>query len=445
MPGRVNGAYRNSPTEAAARFLARMPAGSLIAVALSGGGDSVGLLVALDEANKRMPHPMRLAAITVDHGLREGSAGEAQAMAAFCARRAIPHRIRRWEGEKPATGLLDAARQARYRLLVDAAEELGADCLVTAHTLDDQLETVEMRRSRSDTGARGLAGMAAGSLFFGRLWVYRPFLAVGRAEIRAYLSERGVAWFDDPSNEDPRFERVRLRQRGVFSIDIDEISAAGARRRVLGEAAAAQLLRGASSPLPMLFALSNPVDPADEALRLGLAALIATAGGQAHLPAEAAVGEALAGLGESNVSSVSLGRAVIEKRGGRIYIGRARRNLPVLTLAAGETGLWDARFMVRNVICATISIGPDMSGTSSEEAPPRIAKRAIATMPSLQAAPDPSGQNRVRVVATPYCAPFDTVLPAFDEALAKAIYRLMGRPTFTPSLAFLTEKIEQFS
>ena len=95
---------------------------------------------------------------------------------------------RRWQGEKPATGLQAAAREARYALLADAAEEMGAQCIVTAHTADDQAETVTMRQSRSQADAPGLAGMADGVLVDRRVWVLRPFLGLRRADIRDYLS-----------------------------------------------------------------------------------------------------------------------------------------------------------------------------------------------------------------------------------------------------------------
>jgi tRNA(Ile)-lysidine synthase len=435
MPGRVNEACAVSPEEAAGRFVECLPAGASVVVALSGGGDSVGLLIALDDAVKSSASGIRLAAVTIDHALRAGSAAEAAAMAEFCAALEIPHLTRRWEGQKPSSGLMDTARQARLRLLVEAAEELGADLLVTAHTLDDQLETVEMRRSRSEPDARGLAGMAPASLYFGNLWVHRPFLQVERAHIRAYLRARGAGWIDDPSNDDPRFERVRLRQRGSFANGPAEISAAGVAREKLAEAAADHLLHHAGSPLPMLFSLEVPADFGDEAFRLAFAALVAVAGGRAHLPARPQIDRALAGLWEDDRPSVSLGRTVIERRAGWLYIGRDRRDLPRLTIAPLASAEWDGRFAIHNPTRLPLTIGPASARVGPEALPPRIARRAISTLPALA---DPNcGPD---LILQPRCAPFETVLPSFDQALAGALYRLTGRTELPPSLALRSKK-----
>ncbi len=172
----------------------------------------------------------------------------------------------------------------RYRLLAEGVQRLRADCLVTAHTLDDQLETVEMRRRRSDASPRGLAGIAPAALFFGLLAVHRPFLRVRRHDIRNHLSERDIRWFDDPSNDDPRYERVRVRQAAEFVLSADDIAAAADRRAALAAEAAAYIEAHSRMPLPFLFELDVPQD--GDAGNLVLATLIAVAGGQSHLPGQ---------------------------------------------------------------------------------------------------------------------------------------------------------------
>lgn len=182
-------------------------------VAVSGGSDSIALLVLLDRwrrhnaALELIETPLVVA--TVDHRLRPGSAAEAAAVAALCEVRGFPHVTLTWDGEKPASGLQEAAREARYALLMGEAGRRGFDCVVTAHTLDDHAETVLMRLARG-SGVKGLAGMAEVSFREGFI-LHRPLLGTSRGRLRAMLEREGVAWIDDPSNADPRFLRPRLR------------------------------------------------------------------------------------------------------------------------------------------------------------------------------------------------------------------------------------------
>lgn len=184
-----------------------LPPGEAAAIAVSGGADSFALLHWAWKAG----HPV--VALTVDHGLREGSAAEAQAVRTWCSERNVSHETLIWRGEKPKTGIQAAAREARYRLLCQACERMGIEHLLTAHTADDQAETVFMRLRRG--AGRGLAGMprerriAAGP---GELiTLHRPMLSVRGAVVRGYAKAQGLPFADDPSNEDDRYERVRVR------------------------------------------------------------------------------------------------------------------------------------------------------------------------------------------------------------------------------------------
>ncbi|MFT4162596.1 tRNA lysidine(34) synthetase TilS, partial [Shinella sp.] len=204
----------NPVVEAAGRLLTSFKRPARLLIAVSGGSDSKGLLVALATlcATGRHPH-ITLSACTVDHGLRAGSAGEAAAVAALCTRHGIPHVTQRWQGAKPQAGLQAAARAKRYEFLCDAAVEMQADAILSAHTRDDQAETVAMRAARAADGI-GLSGMADAVLLDGAVWLLRPFLGIDRETIRSFLREKGEGWIDDPSNANPRFERVRIRTRG---------------------------------------------------------------------------------------------------------------------------------------------------------------------------------------------------------------------------------------
>jgi len=189
------------PPEAAAG-IAALPPGPL-GVAISGGGDSTALLLLLHAARRAV------LAVTVDHGLRPESAAEAAAVGALCAARGIPHDTLVW-AEGPESGNLQArARQARRRLIADWARGRGIGDVALGHTLDDQAETVLLRLARG-SGVDGLAAMAAVAEGDGVRW-HRPLLGIGRGALRDWLRGEGVAWIDDPSNEDPRFDRVRVR------------------------------------------------------------------------------------------------------------------------------------------------------------------------------------------------------------------------------------------
>ena len=179
----------------------------VLAVAVSGGRDSLALaLLARDWATTR---GARLIAMIVDHRLREGSDQEAAHTRDLLERLGIEAVVLCWEGDKPGSGLQEAARAERYRLLSGECRRRGILHLLLAHHADDQAETVMMRALRQ-SGSDGLAGMAA-LVERPDVRLLRPLLAVPRARLTATLMARGVAWIDDPSNTDPRFERARLR------------------------------------------------------------------------------------------------------------------------------------------------------------------------------------------------------------------------------------------
>jgi tRNA(Ile)-lysidine synthase len=180
-----------------------------LVLAVSGGPDSVALMWLAARWRKALKKGPRLVAVTVDHGLRKEAAREARDVKQLAAALEIEHRTLRWRGDKPKTGLPSAARDARYRLLARAAKSCGASHILTAHTRDDQAETVVMRLSRG-SGIAGLAAMARQSDRDGVV-LARPFLDVPKARLVATLEKAGIAFADDPTNRDPRFTRPRLR------------------------------------------------------------------------------------------------------------------------------------------------------------------------------------------------------------------------------------------
>jgi len=193
----------------AGRLFSDIGAAPAVVLAVSGGPDSTALLYLAARWRKGRKAGPQLVAVTIDHGLRKEAAAEARQVARLAKQLRVPHRTLRWAGAKPQTGLQEKARAARYALLAQAAHKAGATHILTAHTLDDQAETVLMRLLRG-SGPAGLAGMARATPLSG-LTLARPFLEIPKARLLATLRKAKVAFASDPSNRDPRFTRVRMR------------------------------------------------------------------------------------------------------------------------------------------------------------------------------------------------------------------------------------------
>jgi len=185
-----------------------------IGVAVSGGPDSLALLLLANAAR-----PGQVEAATIDHGFRAEARDEAAMVAGICDRLGVRHSIltAHW-AEVPETAIQERARHQRYRLLGYWAEERGLDALATAHHAEDQAETLLMRLARG-SGVRGLAGMRPRSVSPGaHVRLVRPLLGWRRAELEQVCSAAGLTPAADPSNQDERFERVRVR-RALAGLD----------------------------------------------------------------------------------------------------------------------------------------------------------------------------------------------------------------------------------
>jgi tRNA(Ile)-lysidine synthase len=187
-----------------------------VVVAVSGGADSVALLRVLAAAEEY--RPQRLIVAHFDHRLRQGSAGDARFVADLARRMELPFELGEADvallAKAEGDGIEAAARRARYKFLEEAADRQRAHFIATAHTADDQVETV-LHRILRGTGIAGLQGMREVRAFFGRqdLYVVRPLLGVRRKEILEYLREIGQPFCEDPSNADSRFTRNRIRHK----------------------------------------------------------------------------------------------------------------------------------------------------------------------------------------------------------------------------------------
>jgi tRNA(Ile)-lysidine synthase len=202
-----------SVSEAAALFadLSNVPA---LILAVSGGPDSTALMWLAARWRARRKTGAKLVAVTVDHRLRKESAREALAVKRFAKNLKVEHHTLRWAGRKPKTAIQEAARNVRYRLLAEAARKAGARHILTAHTLDDQGETVLFRLARGSgiAGLRGMARLSPVPAGGEGADIVRPLLAIPKSRLLATLAAAKISFADDPSNRDPRFTRPRLRE-----------------------------------------------------------------------------------------------------------------------------------------------------------------------------------------------------------------------------------------
>jgi tRNA(Ile)-lysidine synthase len=291
-------------------------------LAVSGGPDSLALAAAAADWRARLPGPP-LAAAIVDHALREGSRQEAETAAAQCRALGLPARILTWSGPKPNADLQNRAREARYRILAQAARDCGAGVIMIAHHADDQAETM-MLRLLAGSGPAGLAGMAASSRREG-LEIARPFLAFPKARLLAYVAQRGLSAAQDPSNADPRHARARLRalapalaREGAtperFAVLARRLRRAEAALEAATDAAQAALARPQGCDAAGVFALPDEIR-----LRL-LRRLVAAQGREPRLDRlEALDARLVAAFRDAKPARLTLAAALVELRGGALF------------------------------------------------------------------------------------------------------------------------------
>lgn len=318
-----------------------------LGVAVSGGGDSVALLHVL--ASCAPDHGVTLEAATVDHGLRPESADEAARVAETCAGLGIAHETLTWQGWDGSGNLQAEARDARYRLLAGWARARGLDAVALGHTRDDVAETFLMRLAR-EAGVDGLAAMADAFSRDGARFL-RPALGLGRDELRGFLGRHGIGWADDPSNEDPRFDRVKARKalEMLGDLGIDAGTLAGVAGNLASASAALrQITSDTARRIARVHAGDLVIDRAglaeapDEIARRLLVAALGWVSGAGYAPRR----EALADL----ESAVDAGRThtlhgcLVASTGPDLRICREYAAVRDLTAPLGA--LWDNRWRV---------------------------------------------------------------------------------------------------
>jgi tRNA(Ile)-lysidine synthase len=309
-----------------------------VAVAWSGGGDSTALLLLVhDWAAARGG---RVSAFHVDHGLRADSADEVPLLAARAAALDVAFESRRWDGAKPARGVMAAARDARLALLEAMCAAAGIWHLLLAHHAGDQNETAALRAARG-SGPDGLAGMSA-LVERADVRLVRPLLGVAHADLLATCRARGAAWLEDPSNRDPRYARAALRLAGGAP---EFPAAANAAARIARERDLAALLARCAALDPAGFATLDRGElgraPADLAAA-ALARLVRCVGGGEYAPRGPRVAAAVAALDRAR----TLGHCrLVPLAGQRLLVARGEDGIAApVALAPGVPVRWDGRF-----------------------------------------------------------------------------------------------------
>lgn len=330
----------------------------VLAVAASGGADSMALTLLADDWARRQDGAV--IALTVDHGLRRGSAAEAKQVHDWLSARGIPHHILTWQGPAPERNLQAQARALRYELLTRYCREHGILHLLTAHHREDQAETVLLRLSQG-SGPDGLAGMGGCTERHG-VRILRPLLTVSRQDLRKFLNNEGQAWIEDPSNDNDAFARTKIRrilpalaEAGLSSETLAEFALRAGEIRRVTEEAVAQWLAKQVTLHPEGYATVRAGAFCGEAPALekkALAALLTCLSGRAYGPRGKELERCYHSIREKKAATLlncqlsfsgrkkQMGALMVCKEEAAVSQGR----LPIKT---GQVVMWDGRFRCR--------------------------------------------------------------------------------------------------
>lgn len=402
----------------------------LLAVAVSGGADSLALALLADRWARRRGGGV--VALTVDHRLRPEAAGEARQVAAWLKARGIPHRTLVWDGPRPGRGVQAAARVARYGLLEGWCRKHGCLHLLTAHHQEDQAETFWLRLARG-SGVDGLAAMSGETPRAG-CRILRPLLGVAPVRLRAVLADAGQTWIEDPSNENTDYARVRVRggrallaAEGLSGERVAATIARLGRARAVLESATAQLLGRVVRLHPAGFAWVDAAAlaaaPAEIGLR-GLAAVVATVGGEDYPPRlsglERLYGE-IAGTGLGQGRTLGGCRVVLRRQG--VLVCREAVALQAPTPApCGAIVIWDGRFRAMLAPDAPEGLMLGALGGDGRLLPGALQAR-LAMLPGPVRVSLPALRHGRRLVAVPTLEPPVNGPGATRNAIIRAWFR----------------------
>ncbi|MCP5085100.1 MAG: tRNA lysidine(34) synthetase TilS [Alphaproteobacteria bacterium] len=332
--------------------LAALPRDVPIALAVSGGADSIALMLA---ASRLLPSG-NLTVLSVDHGLRAAAAGEAAQVAGWAKAAGLRHVTLRWQEAKPETGIQAAAREARYQLMTGWCMANDVAHLVTAHNLDDQAETVLMRLKRG-SGVDGLAGMAKQSWRSG-VQLLRPLLDVPHDVLVASLQQAAHPWIEDPSNTDEQYERIQVRNSAetlnALGLSNDKLVATArrmSRAREALEQATRQLLATCADVSEYGFCQLRAAalgGAADELAIRALSRCIQAVGGGAWPPSDEPLERVLDWVRTGTPDATTLGGCRLVLRGEHVLVARELGRITErrVNLSGGERLMWDGRFQI---------------------------------------------------------------------------------------------------
>ncbi len=414
-----------------------------IALAVSGGADSLALMVAAARWRARRGGNPDIVVLTVDHRLRRGSAREAADVVAAAAAHGLAGRVLVRKGQAPAANIEAEARAIRYRLLIDAARAAGASHLLTAHHRDDLAETLLLRLQRG-AGVFGLAAMRP-AVDAGGIVVARPLLAVPRARLAATVAAAGLTPAVDAMNSDPRFARARVRRLLplLAGEGLDPASLAATARRLADAADAIDAAAGA------LIAAAVTVDDfavarlAGERFRASppavrarvIVRLLMAIGGGDYPPRF----ERLAALVQAMTTPPAgrfkrtLAGCVVELRDGDIvsYRETGRHGPAAAVLRPGATIIWDRRFQLSAGRAAPVGLTVAALG----EAGRRALGAGRGLQPRAALAALPVVQRRGRTVAVPSLGIFASSAKGLDVAVCSILGQRLAQPPLFPDFS----------
>lgn len=380
----------------ASRLLAPLSGVNHIGVAVSGGADSLALMLMVARWAVAQTPAVTVSVYSVDHGLRPEAAKEALAVTEIAQRLGLEAQVLTWMGTKPQTGIQAVARAARYRLMGTAMAEDGAEVLLTAHHARDQAETVLMRMAHG-SGLGGLGGMKVFSEVEG-VRVFRPLLAVMPEDLAAVVREAGLEPVVDPSNDDVTYERVRWRQLSpaidALGLDAQRVALFAGRASRADDALGVLTTRALENMAAVddfgvvtIDRAALAAQPLEIQIR-SIQQTLREVGAHQRPFALAPLEELAASLSGANFAKQTLLGCVVDRNAQKIVITRevARIHDVKSELGASQSICWDNRFLVHNNGEKPVFIrsGADMTRRTFEAA---IGQKPRGNMAGVHAAP----------------------------------------------------------